>query len=138
MDLPDLGEPGPIRFTGWPDLLSPPNDGDDPGDNDEDWNCEDHKQHENSGCTIQCQAHCCNNGGQKEDELREGATTASVLREFGVALWEIRVHEYCDPDGNREENHNTSTVLLLSEHRLETVGTPEGSDRVACEVDIDW
>lgn len=54
-----------------------------------------------------------------------------------MALWEISVYEDRDPDGNGEEHQCPSTVLFLSKHRFETVGAPEGSDRVACEVNVD-
>lgn len=36
MNLPDPAKPWPVRLVGPPDFLSPPNDGDDPGDDEQD------------------------------------------------------------------------------------------------------
>ena len=55
-----------------------------------------------------------------------------------MALWEVNVDEDCDPDGDGKEGHCSLNILLLPEHFVKTVIAPEGSDRVACEVNVDW
>ena len=57
--------------------------------------------------------------------------------ELRPVVWEISVYEDRNPDAYGEEHHCPPGVLLLPKCRIETVGTPEGSDGVACEVDVD-
>jgi hypothetical protein len=49
----------------------------------------------------------------------------------------IRVDENRSPYANGQENHCPPTVLLLPKHCIKTMGAPEGSDSVACEVNVD-
>lgn len=135
MNLPDFAKPWPVRLTGRPDLLSPPNDDEDPGDDNEDGDHE--KRDQNSSETFRRQGPCENERGSEENDLRNSAPTTRVLRELGAAVWEISVDEDGDPDDYGEEHHCPPRVLLLPEGRVESMGTPEGPDRVACEVDVD-
>lgn len=52
-------------------------------------------------------------------------------------VWEISIYEDRDPDAHGEKHHRPPSILLLPKHCVETMGTPEGSDRVAGEVDVD-
>ena len=128
MDLPNLAKLWPVGLAGRPDLLPPPNNGDNPREDDDDWDQEEQKQNKNSSWPFQRQPHRENERSQEEDELRNGAPTTRVLSELGVTWWEICVDEDRDPDGDGEEHHRSSSVLLFSEHCFETVGAPEGSE----------
>ena len=74
MNLPDLAEPRSIRLTRWPDFLSPPDDGGDPGKDDEDGNCEEKDQDSRKACYRQ--RPCKNEWSPEEKSLRNGAPAA--------------------------------------------------------------
>ena len=52
-------------------------------------------------------------------------------------MWEVTVDKDRDPDGNGKECHCSVNTLLLPKHCIEAMGAPEGSDGVACEVNVD-
>lgn len=59
------------------------------------------------------------------------------MRELGEVLWKIGVYEDRGPDGQGEKHQSPPSILFLPERCVKTMGTPEGSDRVADEVDVD-
>jgi hypothetical protein len=135
MDSPDPAKPRPVRFTRRPDLLSLPYDGENPGDDDDEGKREECNQ-------VPIQLGTCQGDGKherrpEEESLRYGVPTTRVLSKLGVMAWEVRIYKNCDPDGDGEEHHRPPQIMLLAEHSVETMGAPKGSDRVACEVDVD-
>lgn len=98
MNLPDLAKPWPVRFTGWPDFLPPPDDRDDPGDDEDEGDREEYDQKQNPTCPNLCQSPCKNERGPEENTLRDGGPTTRVLREFGILLREVSVYKDRSPD----------------------------------------
>ena len=74
---------------------------------------------------------------QEEEVLGDGTSATCVLGERRKVLRKIRIHEDRNPDGDGEEHHRPLTILLPPEHRFKTMGTPECSDGIACEVEVD-
>lgn len=120
-----------------PNFLSPQDDSDNPGEDDEDRDRKKNKQNENPSLSLDRQGPREKEGGREEEGFRYGTPTARVLREPGVASWEIHVNENRDPDGQREERQSPPNVMLPPKHCVEAMGTPEGSDSIARKVDVD-
>jgi len=137
MSLPDLAKPWPVRFTGRPDFLSPPSDGDDPCNGDEDGAHEEHEKVNNITWSLLRQRVQENDREPEEITLREGHHTTCVLRELGAFLRKISVYEDRSPDADGKEHHRPPSDLPLPKHCVETMTTPEGSDSVTREVDVD-
>ena len=134
MNLPDLTEPWPVRFTGRPNFFSLSNDGKNPGGNDNSGKCEIHDHEPDQIASRQCIHE--NQRRSDEEGFRNGVPATVVLGELGVTLWEVSVDEDRDPDGKGEKNHCSTDILFLPEYCIKTMSAPKGSDGVTCEVNV--
>jgi hypothetical protein len=136
VDSPNLAEPWPVRFTGWPNHLSVSNDGENPGEDDSNGKSEDRDQSPNS--SNYSQIVYINDWRPKEEGLCVGLLPAMtcVLSEAGVPLRKIRVDEDGNPDGDREQYQSPPYILLPPEHCLEAVGGPKSPDGISGEVNV--
>lgn len=135
---PDLAKPRPVGLARRPDFIFPYDNGDDPGEDDEDWNRKKNKQKENPSLSFHRQGPREKEGGPEEEGFRYGTPAARVLRELGVASWEIYVNEDRDPCAEGEECQSQPNVMLPPKHCVEAMRAPERSNGIACKVDVDW
>lgn len=111
MNLPDLAKPRSVRFARRPDFFSPQDDSDNPGEDDEDWDRKENKQNENPSLSLHRQGPREKEGGPEEECFCYGTPAARVLRELGVASWEINVDENRDPYTKGDERQSQPNVM---------------------------
>ena len=99
MDSPNLAKLWPVRFARRPDFLSLPNDGKNPGGDDDDGGRDECHQGPKPLFTRQVPGE--SERGPKKEGLRDGVPTTRVLSKLGVTSWEVSVNEDRDPDGKR-------------------------------------
>ena len=137
MDLPDLAKPRSVGPSRGPNFVSSPDDGYNPGEGDEDRNRKKTEQQKDSSLPCGCQNPCVDERSSKEEGFCESFPMTRVLNKLRVTLWEVSVDEDRNPNGNGEEGHCSLNILLLPKHSIEAMGAPEGSDCIACKVNVD-